>query len=51
MLDKIQKVSKNRIIIAIIVGAVAGISWYNGCQEEGSALIDQHVPQEDVEEE
>lgn len=51
MLDKIQSVTKNRLVMALIVGAIAGVSWYAGCFEEGVKLVDEHAPQGEVDEE
>jgi len=46
MIDRIAKLAKNRIVMALIVGAVAGGSWYAGCYEEGQDLIDEHAVEE-----
>lgn len=43
MLDRIQKITKNRIVMALIVGAICGGSWYFGCFEEGVKLVDEHA--------
>lgn len=46
MLDKLKKFAKSRVAIAILVGAVAGGSWYAGCFDEGVEFIEDNAPVE-----